>query len=250
VTENGTKLIRYGTLTGTVTVLGEGLPFVNNCRVSPDGTKFVASFGGNLVVGDTTTGAYNTISGFKFGDWAKNGTRIMAVSTGNVITELSNTGTTMFEPIYNGSAGGGISDLDVNANSTKMMMTSAPAGWSRVGTIDISGGTQTYLTPNFATHTQCRWSPDGTKIVLTVGSGADTSIATIAPDGSAFTTIANDALPESDPVFAGNSVIRYTRSGSSGAVTQVYSMTVTGGSQASFYARTGSLRVLDSYEAP
>jgi hypothetical protein len=234
VTEAGSRLTKVTIPSNARTSLQEGLSSTGHFRISPDGQFFLASIGGKLHRGLMSNGTSTEISGYKFGDWNDAGTRIIAVSTTNVVTELSSTGTTTFETIFNGNFGGGIFSIDVRGSS--ILMSYSASGWARITTVPLVGGTPTFLTPDGVSYVNPRWKPDGTKIVCE-NSIANRDIFVMNADGTGLTALANTADSETGPVFLDDSTVLFTFS--AGSNSSVYSVPVTGGTAASYYTVTG-----------
>jgi hypothetical protein len=234
VTEAGSRLTKVTIPSNARTSLQEGLSSTGHFRISPDGQFFLASIGGKLHRGHMSNGTSTEISGYKFGDWNDAGTRIIAVSTTNVVTELSSTGTTTFETIFNGNFGGGIFSIDVRGSS--ILMSYSASGWARITTVPLVGGTPTFLTPDGVSNVNPRWKPDGTKIVCE-NSIANRDIFVMNADGTGLTALANTADSETGPVFLDDSTVLFTFS--AGSNSSVYSVPVTGGTAASYYTVTG-----------
>jgi hypothetical protein len=234
VVEGGSRLTKVSIPDNTRTSLTDELDSPSHFRISPDGVYFLASIGGILRRGVTSTGVSSPIPGYKFGDWNSDGSRIIAVSDSNVITPLNSTGSSAFEPIFNGNFGGGISSIDVNGEM--IVMSYIPSGWSRITTLPLSGGTPTFLTPNGASFSNPRWSPNATKIVCE-SSVPDSDIHIMSADGTGFTDLATTTSFESDPVFLDNSTVLYTFIGVGSS--SVYSVPATGGSSSAYYSVSG-----------
>jgi hypothetical protein len=225
VVGNSNRISIFRINTGGLTGLVEGAAGPNHFRISPDGTKFLVTQSGELLLGDTATGLATPITGYKYGDWYANGTRIAAIRNDNIVVTLTGTGSAL-EPLFNASAGGGASGIDCDDANDKIYLTYAPSGWSQVASIPEIGGT---------------------KFAAVVGSGIGQDIEIMNSDGTGLTTIANTTEAETDPVFLSNTVILYTRSLSSGTATAIYSMTTAGGSQSLYISDTQNLMLGDIF---
>ncbi|MBL8047245.1 MAG: hypothetical protein JNJ45_01055 [Chthonomonas sp.] len=239
--QNNNTLLRYSIDTGATTILGSSLINPQHIRISPDGTKFLATINGVLVVGSTVTGSYTNLTGYKFGDWQLNGTRILAANNGNVVHKLTTTGTSL-ESVFNGNFGAGISSIDCDDNSAQFLITYNVTGFAQLARVNYIGGAPTFITSAGANYYNGRWSDDGAKVVAQTALTGDSNLAVLNADATGLTTVANTTDFEGDATFDVTNMIFYTKGN------EVYSATVTGSNQTSYFAPGGTIRLGDLYQ--
>lgn len=245
--EGGNRLIRLDIDTGIATGLVEGLTNPKHVRISPDGTKYLAQVNGVLVLGSTSSAASTPLTGYKLGDWQLNGTRILAVTNANVVTQLNSTGTSALETVFNGNFGGGISAIDACDAVNQFVIQYNVTGWAQLAKVGYVGGPPTFITSAGVDHFNPRWSPNGLKIAAQSGIGAAQNVVALNADATGLTSIANTSEAEFSPVFSTNTNIYYSRGVNSNASLAIFTMTDTGASQAAYYQPSTNVDVMDVY---
>lgn len=238
--QNGTTIVKYNMDNGATTTLGSGSN-VRHVRISPDGTRYLAQIGGNLVLGSTSSTTYTTLTGYKLGDWQSGGNRILAVNNGNVVFQLTSNGTTL-ESVFNGNFGTGISSIDASDAANQFLITYNVTGWAQLAKVSYVGGAPTFITSAGLNSYNGRWNEAGTAVLAHTAETGDSDVITLNADATGNTTLTASTDAEWDAVFGVGSTVYYARAGS------IYTMTTTGSSVALYYGPGATLRLGDIYQ--
>lgn len=232
------RLVARNELTGALrTIYDAGADSLFYPRVSPDGTKILMGTGtAMIVINADGTGLVN-IANFYLGDWNADGTKIIAIGLANQIASMNPDGTGVVN-LFDGSAGGGLFDLDVSPDGTQVVFTSAPTGWTQIKTMDIDGSNvSAALTPTTGEgNDEARWSPDGQGLVYIRAFGGARDVWSMNADGTGKTQLTNTTDTERSPVYRSDNSIVYVREVPE---RQVWDMNEDGSGQAVLEAITG-----------
>lgn len=207
-------------------------------RRSPDGSKILLGTGTSLIVINSDGSGAITIPNHKAGDWNADGTKIFAISSTNQLVSMNPDGTGISASLFDGSGGGGMVDLDVNAAGTKIAFTSIPNGWIQIKTIDPDGSNVSAALTALSgeANLEPRWNADGTKLVYTRQVGGLRDLWSMNADGTGKVQLTNTTEDEFAPLFRSDNSIAYTRiSGNR----QVWTMNEDGTGQAVLEASPG-----------
>lgn len=232
------QLVARNDLTGALrNVYNGGADDLFTPRVSPDGSKILIGTGTAMIVINADGTGVVPITGHYQGDWNGDGTKIIAISLTNQVASMNPDGTGVVN-IFDGSAGGGMIDLDVNPAGNKIVFSSSPTGWPMIRTMNMDGsGVSAGLTPNTGEgNDDARWSPDGQSIVYIRNFGGARDVWSMNADGTGKTQLTNTTDTERVPAYRADNSIVYVRDT---PIRQVWDMNEDGTGQAILEAIAG-----------
>ncbi len=207
---NVTSLQRIGLPSGTTDNLFTGAGALSEVKISPDETKVLFRFGSDLRIANMDGTGVTTILGYKSADWNSDGTKIYAISTDNIVRTMNPDLTAVSANIYDGNAGGGIWQIDVSADGTKIALIAYPSNAGQLRTMDADGtDVQTLTPPGGDDALAPRWSPDKSRIVFDDGE----DVFVINADGTGRITLAGTSAVEANPVYLPDGTIAYVNEG-------------------------------------
>ncbi len=207
------RLVARNELTGVLrTIYDAGADSLFSPRRSPDGSKIVMGTGTAMVVINADGSGAVPITGHYLGDWNADGTKIYAISLTNRIVSMNPDGTGVVT-LFDGSAGGGMIDLDVNRQGNKIVFSSSPTGWPLIRTMNMDGtGVSAALTPTTGEgNDDARWNADGTKLVYIRNAGGARDVWSMNADGTGKTRLTNTTDTERVPAYRSDNSIVYVR---------------------------------------
>lgn len=238
-TRGNRQLVARNDLSGVIRQVYEApLGVLRSPRRSPDGSKILLSTGTSLIVVNSDGTGAVTIANHRAGDWNADGTRIFAINDTNQVVTMNPDGTGISASLFDGSAGGGMVDLDVNATGTKIAFTSVPNGWIQIKTMDSDGtDVSAALTATSGeANLEPRWNADSTKLVYTRQLGGARDVWSMNADGTGKVQLTNTTDHEFAPLFRSDNSIAYTRISTD---SQIWTMNEDGSGQAALEATAG-----------
>lgn len=229
--EDGVTIVKRPLSGGIGTPIIVSLNVLSNLRLSPNQTQILYTDNNNLFVANVNGTGVLQLTGYQFGDWSADGTKIFAVSTDNKVRSMNPDGTGVSSNIFDGNFGIGITAIDVAPTGNKMVLTYGPSGWFRLLSMDTSGGSQLFLTADATHSTNARWNPTSTKLVFLGSPG----VYTVNADGTGLTGIVTTGTSINSVVYRADGTLLYSYVIGNG----IWSMTDTGGSMAVFFDQVG-----------
>lgn len=216
---------------------GIGSPFLvslnvlSNVRLSPNQSQVLYTDNGDLFVANVNGTGVIQFTGYRFGDWSADGTKVFAVSTDNKVRSLNPDGTGASGVLFDGNFGSGIASIDVAPTGNKMVLGYGGSGWFRLLSMDTAGGSQLYLTADGIHSSNARWNPTSSKLVF-LRSG---DVYTVNADATGEVGIVTGGTSINSVVYRADGTLIFTYVLANG----IWSMTDTGGSIAVFFDQVG-----------
>ncbi|QYK54280.1 MAG: hypothetical protein KF824_05130 [Fimbriimonadaceae bacterium] len=229
--EDGVTIVKRPLSGGVGTPIIVSLNVLSNLRLSPDQSQILYIDNNNLFVANVNGTGVLQLTGYKYGDWSADGTKIFAVGTDNKIRSMNPDGTGVSADIFDGSAGSGILGIDVAPTGNTMVVTYGPSGWLRLLSMDTAGGNQNFLTANGIHSSDARFNATSTKLVFLGSPG----VYTVNADGTGLTGIVTTGTSINSVVYRADGTLLYSYVIGNG----IWSMTDTGGSMAVFFDQVG-----------
>lgn len=206
---NGFTLVREDFPTGNAFTSGTG-PGMSRMRLSPDKSQILFVSNNQLYLINANGTGLTTLTGFRNGDWNGDGSKIFGISTtGFKVRSVNPDGTGVSGDLFDGNFGGGIQDIDVNDQGTKIAIDYVPTGFRRIYTMNLDGSSLFAVTANTIDSMNMRWSPNGASFVFT----RNDDIYTIDADGTDEGILANTAAIEGQAGFRDANTIVYAADG-------------------------------------
>jgi len=229
--EDGVTIMKRPLSGGIGSPVIVSLNLLSNLRLSPDQTQILYTDNGDLFVANVTGIGVIQLTGYKFGDWSADGTKIFAVSTDNKVRSMNPDGTGVSGDLFDGNFGSGIVSIDVAPTGDAMVLGYGGSGWFRLLSMDTAGGNQLYLTADGIHSSNARWNPTSSKLVFLRGG----DVFTVNADATGETGIVTGGTSINSVVYRADGTLLYTYVLADG----VWSMTDTGASMAVFFDQVG-----------